>query len=272
MLPTLNGSTRVHLIVGEPIAQVKSPAGVTEAFVARGANAILIPAHVVPAELDRFIENIVTMRNLDGVIVTVPHKFACFRHVTEPTDRARFLGAVNVMRRTATGWAGDMVDGLGFVGGIRAEGFQPQGKSALLIGAGGAGTAIALSLLEAGIRDLAIHDEDAGRRDTLIRRLMDRFGDAVRVGEPDPAGFDLVVNATPTGMKPGDPLPVPVERLSPTTFVGDVITAPAVSPLVEAARRIGCPTQVGGAMFANLLDLMVDFLLTPTPTSALAGE
>lgn len=260
MLPTLNGATRVHLILGDPIAQVKSPADVTKSFVARGENAILIPANVTPADLDRFVENIVTMRNLDGLIVTVPHKFACYRHVTEPTDRARFLGAVNVMRRTKTGWAGDMVDGLGFVGGIRQEGFQPEGRTALLVGAGGAGTAIALSLLEAGIRDLAIHDEDANRRDTLIRRLMGRFGDAVRVGAPDPAGFDLVVNATPTGMKPTDPLPIPVDRLSPDTFVGDVITAPAVTPLIEAARRIGCKTQVGGGMFANLLELMVDFL------------
>lgn len=261
MQPLLNGATRVHVIVGDPIAQVQSPAHVTRAFVARGENAILVPANVAPADLGGFLEGIAKARNVDGVIVTVPHKFACFHHCTEVTDRARFLGAVNVMRRTGDGWAGDMVDGLGFVGGIRAEGFQPQGKTALLVGAGGAGTAIALSLLEAGIRDLAIHDEDAARRDRLVGRLRERFGGAARAGEPDPAGFDLVVNATPAGMKPGDPYPVPVERLDPASFVGDVITAPAVSPLVEAARRIGCKTQVGGGMFANLLGLMVDFLL-----------
>ncbi|SMH39871.1 shikimate dehydrogenase family protein [Azospirillum agricola] len=261
MQPMLNGATRVFAIVGDPIAQVQSPAHVTRAFAERGENAILVPAHVTPADLDAFLAGIARARNVDGIIVTVPHKFACFRHCTEVTDRARFLGAVNVMRRTADGWAGDMVDGLGFVGGIRAEGFEPEGKSALLVGAGGAGTAIALSLLEAGVRDLAIHDEDTARRDTLVGRLRERFGGAVRAGEPDPAGYDLVANATPAGMRPGDPLPVPVERLERTTFVGCVITAPAASPLVVAARGLGCRTQVGGGMFANLLGLMVDFLL-----------
>lgn len=261
MLPNLNGATRLHVIVGDPIAQVQSPAHVNAAFAERGVNAILVPAHVTPPDLDDFVAGIARARNLDGLIVTVPHKFACFKHCAKTTERARFLGAVNVMRRIPEGWEGDMVDGLGFVGGIRAAGFQPEGKRALLVGAGGAGTAIAMSLLEAGVAELAIHDEDRTRRDTLVRRLSERCGDIVRAGSPDPSGVDLAVNATPMGMRPQDPLSIQVDRLEPRTFVADVITTPAVTPLIEAARHIGCPTQVGSAMYANLLGLMVDFIL-----------
>jgi shikimate dehydrogenase len=125
-----------------------------------------------------------------------------------------------------------MVDGIGFVGAVRAQGFDLKGKRALQIGAGGAGSAIALALVDAGVRELAIHDEDAARRDSLVARLNALGNAKVVIGSPDPSGFDLVANATPAGMKDADPLPVDVSKLSPSTFVGCVITVPAVSPIV----------------------------------------
>jgi shikimate dehydrogenase len=113
------------------------------------------------------------------------------------------------------------------------------------------------------VRELAIHDEDVARRDSLISRL-DALGKAkVIAGSSDPSGFDLVANATPAGMKEGDPLPVDAAKLSPATFVGCVITQPAVSPIVEAARKLGCPTSTGIEMFGALQEPMVDFLLAP---------
>lgn len=263
MQPNLSGATRMHFILGDPIAQVQSPAFVTQSFVERGANALLAPINVTPADLDGFMAGVALARNVDGLIVTVPHKFACARHCSRLTERAQFLGAVNVMRRTSDGWYGDMVDGLGFVGSVKAKGVDLPGKRVLLVGAGGAGTAIALSFLEEGAGELAIYDADTARLDTLVGRLAERFPGRVRVGTPDPAGFDVVANATPMGMKPEDPLPVMVERLSPSTFVGCVITAPPASPLVEAARRLGCNTQVGKDMFQTLLARMVDHLLQP---------
>jgi shikimate dehydrogenase len=195
--------------------------------------------------------------------VTVPHKFACYRLCRSATDRARFLEAVNVMRRRPDGgWNGEMLDGVGFIGALRAQAYDPSDKRALLIGAGGAGSAIALALLEAGVRELAIHDEDASRRGRLIERLNARGKPSAFQGSSDPTGFDLVANATPAGMKPGDKLPVDISRLAPWTFVGCVITAPAVSPLIEAARRVGCPTSTGTEMYQALQGAMVDFLLS----------
>jgi shikimate dehydrogenase len=87
----------------------------------------------------------------------------------------------------------------------------------------------------------------------------------VSAGSADPTGYTLLVNATPAGMRAGDPLPLQAERLTREMFVGDVITAPAVTPLLEAARRTGCATQVGGGMFAAVSALMVRFLLEAGP-------
>jgi len=266
LLDALSGETRVLSIVGDPIAQVKSPAGMTQALRESGHNAVLVPMHVAQVDLDTHIRGFSVAKNVDGIIVTVPHKFGVYAHCTTTTDRSRFLGAVNVLRRNDDGsWHGDMRDGEGFVQGIRAMQFEPAGKRALLIGAGGAGSAIALALLEAGVVALAIHDEDIVRRDSLISRLQSIFPSKASIGSDDPTGFDLVVNATPMGMKASDPSPVQIDKLTSAMFVGDVITAPAVTPLIEAARAKGCNTQVGGGMFAAVRDLMLAFLLEAGP-------
>jgi shikimate dehydrogenase len=256
-VPAPNGATRLFLIIGDPIAQAKSPGALTRALCARGRNAMLLPAHVAAAELDGFMAGIALARNLDGIVVTVPHKFAAFRHCATTTERARFLGAVNVMRRGEGGWHGDMLDGAGFLGGLRAARFDPAGHRALLVGAGGAGTAIALALTEAGVAELAIHDVDVPRRDALLRRLEGR----ARAAGPDPRGHELVVNATPLGMREDDPLPVPAELLEPRSFVADVVPTPEVTPLLRVAQARGCRTQTGGAMYRAQQELLLEFLL-----------
>jgi shikimate dehydrogenase len=258
----LTGATRLNIIIGEPISQVKSPGGVTRAFADRGHDAVLVPVQIDAAHLKAFLTTATAVSNLDGIIVTVPHKFACYDVCTSSTERSRLLGSVNIMRRRVEGgWHGDIVDGVGFVGAVRANGFDPAGKRALQIGAGGAGSAIALALVEAGVLTLAIHDTDAARRDQLIAKLKTLDRSEIHAGTPDPTGFDLVANATPLGMKANDPLPIDVSKLTSGTFVGCVITSPAVSPLIEAARRSGCPTSTGTDMYHALQSSMLDFLL-----------
>ena len=262
MLEQLNGATRVHFIVGDPIAQVKSPSGVTQAFESHGRNAICVPAHVAPADLAAWKEGVSLSKSVDGIIVTVPHKFACFELCATASERATFLRTVNTMRRNPDGsWHGDMFDGLGFVEAMRAKGCEPQGKKALLVGAGGAGSAIAHALVLAGVRELAIHDPDTTRRDTLIARLSGLGLGAVVAGSPDPSGVDIALNATPIGMKDGDPYPIDASHFTPAMFVGCVITAPAITPMIAAARETGCNTMTGADMFGRVRDLMVNFLL-----------
>jgi shikimate dehydrogenase len=262
LMPALSGATRLYVIVGDPIAQVRSPAGVSAEFAARGHDGILVPVQVSTTDLSDFLSVAARLNNLDGIVVTIPHKFACYEACASATERAHFLRTVNLMRRRADGaWHGDMVDGLGFLGAARAKGIDPKGMRALLIGAGGAGSAIALALIEAGVSELAIHDSSAERRDTLIRQLNASGKGAARVGTSDPKGFDFVANATPAGMKDGDPLPVDVTRLAPSTYCGCVITKPEVSPFIAVARKLGCITATGTDMYRQHQGIMVDFLL-----------
>lgn len=261
MLEMLSGETRIFVIIGHPIAQVKSPAGVTRGFAERGINAALIPIHVLPEDVDSFIAALGPVQNVDGIVVTIPHKFAAQRHCKTLSDRASLLGSANVLRRGPGGaWHGDMLDGLGFVRAMRQAGGEPEGKRALLIGAGGAGSAIGLQLLDSGVAELAVHDMDAGRRDALVERLARAHPGRVRAGSTDPSGFGIIANATPMGMRADDPLPVEIEKLAPDMFIGDVITVPEVSPLLAAGRRLGCKTQTGVNMFLAQRDLILDFL------------
>jgi len=262
MSELLNGASRVHYIVGDPIAQVKSPAGVTQVLHGRGHNAVVIPAHVAPAHLATWLKGVSLAQNVDGIIVTVPHKFASYDLCASTSERAAFLHTVNTQRRNPDGsWHGDMFDGLGFVEALRDQGGQPQGQRALLVGAGGAGSAIAHALVMAGVRELAIHDEDTLRRTTLVDRLAGLSQCPVLHGSANPSGFDLIVNATPMGMKVTDPYPLDIEKIDATMFVGCVITAPVITPLIATARARGCKTVTGTEMFGRVRDLMVDLLL-----------
>jgi shikimate dehydrogenase len=156
-----------------------------------------------------------------------------------------------------------MLDGEGFADAIAEAGCRFEGRRALLIGAGGAGSAIALALLERGVATLAVHDSDPARRDALTGKLAAKFGDRIGPGADDPAQADILVNATPRGMASDDPMPVDVSRLTAATFVGDVITVPEVTPLLQAARARGCLTQTGVGMFLGVLGRMAEFFEGP---------
>lgn len=285
MLDTYSGATRVIFIVGSPIAQVKSPEGVTRSLRARGSDVVVVPAHVEPVDLADFFSIAARMPNVDGILVTVPHKFAAYSLCESMTGRARSIGAVNIARRVGgvgvvagaggaagtgaggiagRGWYGDMCDGEGHVQGVRKAGFEPEGRRALLVGAGGAGSAIAHALVDAKVASLSIFDSDQARREALARKLRNYSDLVPGVGSADPRGFDLVVNATPMGMREGDPLPIDIDRLDAATFVSDVVTVPAVPPLIARARERGCGTMTGTGMFESVRDAILDFYTEPT--------
>ncbi len=262
MIPALSGETRIHVTIGDPIAQVKSPAGLTAGFVARGHNAVMIPMQVKPADVDEFFRMMKRVPNLDGIVITVPHKPVAFRHCDVTSERSRVLGVCNVMRRERDGsWRGDMTDGGGFVDALKRNGFEPKGKRVLQVGAGGAGSALALALAIQGVAELALCDLDAVRRDDVLKRIAASGRTNARAGTPDPSGYDLVVNATPAGMFPGDPSPVDVAKLEARMFVADIITKPLLTALLAAAQARGCRTQDGLALFEAQSELLTDFLL-----------
>ncbi|MBD1549401.1 shikimate dehydrogenase family protein [Roseibium aggregatum] len=258
----IDGETRIFPIVGDPIAQVKSPALLSRIMANRGFNGLVVPIHVSADGLADFMTCARRLHNVEGIIVTVPHKPAALEFCDRLSDSARFAGSVNVMRRRDDGsWAGDNTDGRGYMDGVRACGFDIAGKRALLVGVGGAGSAIAYEILNREANWLSIHDANIERRDAVIARLSEAFPGKVGAGNADPTGFDFIGNATPVGMREGDPLPVEAGKLVSGQFVADAITKPEVTPLLQEARERGCNTMPGLGMFNAQAEILVDILL-----------
>jgi shikimate dehydrogenase len=245
----VNGSTRLLVIIGHPIAQVHAPEVWSGVLRHHGINMICIPAHVLPVDLDTFFVGARQIRNLAGLIVTIPHKPAVVHHVDALTDRAARVRSVNFVTISEDGrWTGDITDGFGCVENMRAGGGDPRGARALLIGAGGVGSAIAFALAERGVAELAIYDTDLARADDVATRVA-ATGTPCRVGSPDPTGFGVVVNASPSGMKPDDPLPLDPDKLEAGTIVADVIVER--TRLIEIAAARGCRVFVGSGMMVH---------------------
>jgi shikimate dehydrogenase len=153
-----------------------------------------------------------------------------------------------------------MFDGKGFLGGMRARGLDPKGLAIMLIGAGGAGSAIADALAEAGAAEITIFDFDDERSRTLADRVARSHPNcSARQGPPTLAGKDVLVNATPTGMSPGDGLPIEVGPLDDRLFVADIVPRPEITPLIELAKRSGCKTMDGQAMVMGQADAILRF-------------
>lgn len=181
--------------------------------------------------------------------------------VDELHPTARQVGAINVIRCETDGrWVGAVFDGLGCVLGMQWEGYHPANKNVLLVGAGGAGRAIAFAVASAGARSLTISDVDEHRAEDLAKSVADETGCITHSGPPDPHGYEIVINATPLGMNKNDPMPVDPERLEPGTLVVDIINSPESTPLCDAARKRGCRTQDGAPMHKGQALLALRFL------------
>ena len=245
----IKGTTRLYGLVGDPLTTAKSPELLNRLFIERRADAVCVPFRVKADDLSAFVTGARAMGNLSGVLVTMPHKQRMLAFVDELDLTARQVGALNVIRCHDDGrWVGAMFDGLGCVLGMQWEGNHPANKSVLLIGAGGAGKAIAFAVASASARTLAIFDVDERRADDLAKSVAAATGCSTHVGAPDPHGYEIVINATPLGMKPDDPMPVDPNRLESGSIVVDIINSPDPTPLCRAARARGCRTQGGRPM------------------------
>ncbi|WOE32234.1 MULTISPECIES: ThiF family adenylyltransferase [unclassified Acinetobacter] len=257
----LNGSTRLYFVVGHPIKQVKSPEGVTQELLNKGLNALVLPMDVKPNNFPALIKNTKEILNSDGLIITVPHKITALQCCDKVTDRAKFIGAVNTIRRCAEGWEGDMLDGTGMIQAILEKNIQLKDKRVILAGAGGAGKAIAFELLLAGVGELAIFDLDATRQQQLVEQLNQLHTAKVIAHHNNPNGFDVVINATPMGMNGDQSAAFLLDQLTPEMSVADVVTSPVDTPFIKHAMQLGCIAVKGTDMFMKVRDLMVNFLL-----------
>jgi shikimate dehydrogenase len=260
-------------VIGDPIAQVRAPGVWSALFAHNDVNAVCVPMHASAADLPTLFAGVRRMRNLQGLVVTIPHKPVVARLVDALAPRARESGVANAVAIDRDGRTlGDTFDGVGFVAGLRAAGQDVRGARALIVGSGGVGASIAFGVADAGAREVHVADVSEERARALAERL-EHGGFASAVASSDPAGFDLVVNATPMGMLPDDPLPVDPARLDPGTRVADVVIKPGLTPLLEAARRRGCFVQGGSVMTDHMIAAMAEFFgFPPTPAADWSAE
>jgi len=254
-----NGEMRILGLIGDPVSQVRAPAPMTQRLRHAGLNAALVPLHVPAVVLPIAFGCLKLIRNLDGLVITVPHKVPMAELVDHCSERARLVGAINVARREAdSSWSGDILDGVGFMRGLTHRGFNPEGQSAFVIGAGGAGCAVAAELAMAGAV-VRVFDVSPDRASALVKRLSRADYPVTAADTPDPRGARLVVNATPLGMRPDDPLPLDPALLSSQMLVADVVMKPRVTSFLDQARARGCEIQLGEAVMLFQLDAQIEF-------------
>ncbi len=252
-------ATRIIPMIGHPIAQVKSLAPINAWFAARGIDCCMMPVDVLPERVAAFFDAVRGWENCTGVSITLPHKQAAFAVCNEVTGRARMARAVNIVRRDAQGWLhGDMTDGAAFCAAIEAKGYRTFGAAFLLIGAGGAGSAVAHAMAEGGAKCIIVIEIDALRRQALLESLR-AVHPAVELLDHLPSALmpDVVLNATPLGMHAGDALPFSIDSFAAHTLVADAVTKPIVTPFLEAARSRGLAIQTGEDMALAQLSIQL---------------
>jgi shikimate dehydrogenase len=264
----ISGKTRLIAHIGYPTESFKAPMIYNPWFGARGIDAVVVPLGVKAEDYPAALAAIRRFTNFHGALVTMPHKVTTVGLVDECTTTVRIAGSCNaILKRPDGTLLGDMFDGTGFTRGLKRKGFAFAGAKCLVVGAGGVGSAIAASLAAAGVASIALFDTHAASAEGLAARLKTHYPRLeVAVRANDPAGYDLVVNGTPLGMKPTDPLPFDVARLAPATWVGEVVMKQEITPLLKAAQDRGCPYLVGTDMLFEMIPAYLEFFGFGTAT------
>ena len=265
----ITGNTEIIAHIGYPTHSFKSPMIYNPYFEQAGINAVVVPMVCQTPDYPAFLKSVFTLTNIRGALITMPHKVVTVGLLDEVTATVKVAGACNAVKRTEDGrLVGDMFDGAGFVRGVQRKGLDLTGARVLVVGSGGVGCAIAASLAGAGIGAISLFDVNTASAEGLGQRLKQNYPAIdVSTGSNDPAGFDLVVNATPMGMNEGDPLPVDVKRLSADTFVGEVVMKSEITAFLAAARAQGCRVQVGSDMLFEQIPAYLEYFGFPTTTA-----
>ena len=268
MLSSIKGTTDVYLILGDPVEQVRAPESFNLIFATLGIDAVLVPVHVPAASVQDFVRAVFSARNIKGLFLTIPHKSLVMDTLDGCSELGRLAGAVNAVRCDAQGrLVGDLFDGEGLVDSLNGFNIAYTGKRVLILGAGGGAAAIAASLVSPASRvskgaaaEVALYDPTPGKAQVLAERLGSAApGRVVSVDSNDPAGFDVVVNASPLGLYATDPLPCDVSRMAPHAALVDILMKNQPSPVVRAARSRGLVAHPGFEMMIRQGALYLDF-------------
>ena len=265
MFPSIVGSTSVYLLPGDPVTNVRLPRMFNAVFERCGIDAVMVPVQVAKRDLAVFVKAAFLGKNVRGMVIAPPHKPLAVTLLDGAGLFGRVAGSVNVVKRIANGeLEGDLFDGEGLLGALDHYNIPFRGKRVLILGAGVSAAAIGVALAEGGTvngaEHIAFHDIVAGKAAGVAAQL-DAFFDAttVAVDSSDPAGYDLVVNATSLGLKPDDALPVDVARMEPHAALFDILLRNQPTPLVRAARARGLHAQGGFEMLVQQMPHYFEF-------------
>jgi len=270
----ISGKTELIAHIGFPTHAFKAPMIYNPYFDQAGIDAVVVPMGCKTEDYPTFLRAVFSLQNIRGALITMPHKVTTAGLLDEVSPTAQIAGACNAVRRTEDGrLVGDMFDGEGFVRGVLRKGQNLTGIRALVVGCGGVGSAIAASLAAAGVSTLQLFDAYTPSMEGLASRLRQHYPALlVETGSNDPAGCDLVVNATPMGMNEGDPLPMDVDRIAPTAFVGEVVMKAETTAFLAAAQARGCRVQVGTDMLFEQIPAYLEFFGLPSTTAEVLRE
>jgi shikimate dehydrogenase len=259
----VSGRTRLYGIVGHPISQARSPQTVTFELRRRGIDAVLVPLDVAPDVFDEVMPQLMKLGNLDGLVVTVPHKMRVVPHLTRIGPLAKLCGGVSILARCSGGeWIGEMFDGMGCVAAIERRGVLVAGLSAQVLGAGGAGAAIAIELARHAVSAVRLVDPQRDRARALEAAIAAAFPNvSVSVGPSRLDDIDLLINATPIGMLNPAAKPIPNDRIPPRVTVLDAVMDPDQTLLLKLAEESGCLAIRGREMLDSQIVGACDFLL-----------
>ncbi len=250
----IDAKTQLYGLIGCPIGHSKSPAMHNLAFKHLGINAVYLCFEVKPEQL-KYVTKAMKALNIVGLNVTVPYKEAIINYLDEITEIAKKVGAVNTIFRRGAKLIGTNTDIEGFIRDLRDScRFSAKNKVVLVIGAGGASKAVCFGLADAGARQIFILDIDKRKSFSLARKLKRNYqGLQVKAIEHNEVpviseAVDLLVNATPVGMKKNDPRLIDLTLFSKKLLVYDLIYNPPMTDLLLQAKSCGIRYANGAGM------------------------
>jgi shikimate dehydrogenase len=264
----ISGRTTMIAHLGYPTETFTAPMIYNPWFERHGIDVVVVPMGVRAEDYPAFLRPLFRLSNIHGALVTMPHKVTTVALLDGVSIAVKIAGSCNaVLRRDDGSLYGDMFDGEGFTRGAKRKGFDFAGADCLVVGAGGVGSAIAAAIAAERPRLIALCDLRRNVAEALAGRLRRHYPEVeIVLRDNDPANYGLVVNATPLGMKPDDPLPFDVGRLDPAIFVGEVVLKAEITPLLEAAARRGCRYQTGTDMLFEQIPAYLEFFGYGTTT------
>ncbi|MCF6180624.1 hypothetical protein [Lutibacter sp.] len=258
----INGKTKIYGILGDPIHHVSVPKLMNHLFAKKKENKVLIPIHVDKISLKSTIEGLKYIQNFNGLVITMPHKTEIVKYLDEASEEVKRVGACNVIKRTSEGLLkGTLLDGNGFIEGLRHHKHSIKSKNIFLLGAGGAASGIAYSLCENGIKKLTIYNRSKTKASTLIENLKVIYPN-IEIGYKDQISMDtdILINATSVGMQENDKPILSLSNLASNTLVAEIITNPKITCTLKKAIEKGCKIHKGIAMLKGQIRLMNEFM------------